>query len=250
MPPNSDAVVWPTSTAPASRRRAVVVASYSAIAVLEHQRRLGLGPALDRVELLHPDRDATERQRDVGAGCRFPGLFLVDEAHRVQFRVRYGRQRSLERLGGRDGARPVGVDEGAGVSHPWFCRHETRGYRTQPAADPSRSPSEAMRCTGRPRSLQIDRSAAVPVAWSGADPSHTAKKDTSAPRLAAELIAAVKTALVILSNALSQVGTASIRATEVANSRILSKRGIHDGPPGATDRSTNSASVPGMKTCT
>ena len=51
----------------------------------------------------------------------------------------------------------------------------------------------------------------------------------------------MKTALVILSNyVMPGVGTASIRATEVANSRILSKRGIHDGPPGATDRSNNS----------
>ena len=39
-------------------------------AVREHERRLGVGPALDRVELLHADRHAAEREVDVGRAPR------------------------------------------------------------------------------------------------------------------------------------------------------------------------------------
>ena len=62
--PNSGEVVSPTSTAPAACRRAASVAVVVGDRVLVEQRRVRVGPALDRDELLHAHRHAGPRRRD------------------------------------------------------------------------------------------------------------------------------------------------------------------------------------------
>ena len=132
MPPNSEAVVWPTSTAPASRSRAVIVPSYAGDPILEDEGGFGLRPARHRIELFHANGDATEGQCHVRRFRRLPSLLLVDETDRVQRRILDGRQRSLERFG--RGAFPVpeSFDERAGIAQPRWSRHrlEASSLRT------------------------------------------------------------------------------------------------------------------------
>ena len=52
--------------------------------VPEHERALGVGPALHRVELLEPGRHAAEGQRHVGGGCGRAGPVRVDVGEGVQ----------------------------------------------------------------------------------------------------------------------------------------------------------------------
>ena len=72
-PPNSQAVVWAARTAPAARSRVDLGGVVVGHPVGEDQRGLGVGPAVDRLELLHPDGHAAEGQGDVGARPPRPG---------------------------------------------------------------------------------------------------------------------------------------------------------------------------------
>ena len=91
--------------------------------VLEDQRGLGVGPPVDRLELLHPDGDPAEGEGDVGRCGRGPGRVGIEVAEGVEPRGLDGGQRCLEGLGGADGPGPEGVDERAGVSEPGLIGH-------------------------------------------------------------------------------------------------------------------------------
>ncbi len=77
MPPNSGAVVCAARTAPVARRRRhrrVVVAGDP---VPEDDRRLGVRPPVNLLELLDPEGHATEGQRDVGPARGGAGMLEV-----------------------------------------------------------------------------------------------------------------------------------------------------------------------------
>ena len=66
--------------------------------VPEDQRRLGLGPAPNRLELLDSGGHPAERLRHVGPGRRGSSLVAIKEAEGVQVAGVDGGQRGLELL--------------------------------------------------------------------------------------------------------------------------------------------------------
>src|SRR6516162_1978640 len=81
MPPNSGAVVCAARIAPVARDGGVVVAGD---AVLEDHRRLRVRPALDLLELLDAEGDATEGQADVCRGRGVAGAVEIGETGHVE----------------------------------------------------------------------------------------------------------------------------------------------------------------------
>jgi hypothetical protein len=92
----------------------------------EDERRLGVGPSLDDVELLHPDRDATEGKGDVGPGGDGTGVVGGDMAEGVELRPFDSGQCMLQCLGRGDLTLSEGVDEGTGVALPRLVGHWRR----------------------------------------------------------------------------------------------------------------------------
>ena len=65
------------------------------VALREQQGGVGVGPACDLVQFLHPDRHAAQRQRDVGGGGPLHHPVGVDEREGVQVTGLYRGQRRL-----------------------------------------------------------------------------------------------------------------------------------------------------------
>ena len=145
MPPNSEAVVCPASTAPAARSRIDLGGVVVGDPVLEDQRRLGVRPALHRLELLDAHGHPAEGQRDVGRGRRGPGGLGVQVAERIQVRGLDGGQGCVERLGGTEGPGPEGVDQGAGVFEPGLVGHGSLTLIPMASASRSAPPGVAWR---------------------------------------------------------------------------------------------------------
>ena len=119
MPPNSGAVVWAASTAPAGpqagQRRVVVVGDRS----LKIDGGLACTASPRTVlELLHAEGHAAEGQRDVGRRGRLPGPLEVGEAEGVERRRLDGGDAGLERLERGQLPGPERIDQAAGITQP------------------------------------------------------------------------------------------------------------------------------------
>ncbi len=84
-------------------------------------------PALDVVELLHPDRDAAEGCVEVGRLGGEPGPLGVEVAERVQLRALDRCERRVELLERRALAAPEGIDERHRIPLPWCVHGRTLG---------------------------------------------------------------------------------------------------------------------------
>jgi hypothetical protein len=87
-------------------------------AVLEDDGGLRVGPAVNLLELLDAEGDTAERQADVGAGGRLAGPVEVHEAEGIERGGLDGGDAVVERLEGRELARPERVHQAAGVPQP------------------------------------------------------------------------------------------------------------------------------------
>ena len=92
----------------------------------ERDRRLGVGPSLDMVELLHAHRDPAERSLDVGRPRGIPRGLAVLEAHRIQLALVDRCECGVELLEWRALARTECLDEPDGVALPRVVGHGVR----------------------------------------------------------------------------------------------------------------------------
>ena len=119
-PPNSDAVVWAASTAPAARSRATWVESKADIRSAKTSDASVNGQPSTCSSSLTPMGTPAEGERHVGRRGLGPGRVDVEVADGVQLGRLDGGQRRVEGLGRAEGPGPEGVDQRAGVLQPRF----------------------------------------------------------------------------------------------------------------------------------
>ncbi len=110
--------------------------------VLQHQRGLGGGPPFDVVELLHPDRESAERERDVGVGGGLAGRVGVEEGEGVDVGRLDRGQRRVELLQRGAFAGSERLDERDRVPGPWCVGHRGRRLRRCPPTRRTPSPTD------------------------------------------------------------------------------------------------------------
>ena len=116
-PPNSDAVVWPASTAPPlSRIRCTIIDVDVAMRSASGTDAWVYGQPATRSSSLTPIGTPPKGSDDVGDAGRDGGVLPVEVAERVQRALVDRRVRRLELLARRSLAAPEGLDERARVT--------------------------------------------------------------------------------------------------------------------------------------
>ena len=124
-PPNSLAVVSPTGTAPPRAEQAFDDgARLGRDAVREDERRLGLRPTRDRLELLDADGHAAERWRDVGVPAASSARSGSRNEKQLRSLCAIAASVASSSSRGDRSPRRKRVDERARVAGPGFARHD------------------------------------------------------------------------------------------------------------------------------